>query len=206
VYYYFTHDSHYEVMAFTVDKEYITGKEYSGLPIVPFEEIELLYPPDHFKMFIALGYTSLNKLRAKKYSEAKNKGYELVSYINSSVIRWENLKIGDNCLIFENQILQPYVTIGNDTIIWGGGAISHDSIIGDHCFIASNVVVLGNVRVEPYCFLGANATIKEGITVARACVIGMGASVTRNTEEDGVYVGVPARLRSKIGSQDKFMT
>jgi len=206
VYYYFTHDSHYEVMAFTVDKDYITDKEFFGLPVVPFEERESFYPPDHFKMFIALGHTLLNKLRAEKYSEAKKKGYELVSYINSSVIRWKNLKIGDNCLIFENQILQPYVMIGNNTILWGSGVISHDSVIGDHCFIASNVVVLENVRVEPYCFLGANATIKEDITVAKACVSGMGASVTRNTEEDGVYVGLPACLRSKIDSQDKFMT
>jgi sugar O-acyltransferase (sialic acid O-acetyltransferase NeuD family) len=197
VHYYFTQDSHYEVVAFAVDTDYIIDNEFSGLPIVSFEEVESLYPPEYYGMFIAIGYTSLNKLRAKKYYEAKKKGFELVSYISSSVTRWENLIIGDNCLIFENQTLQPYVTVGSNTIIWGGGMISHDSIIGDHCFIASNVTVLGNVTIEPYCFLGANATVRDGVTIARECVVGMGASVIKNTEAGGVYFGVPARLHAK---------
>lgn len=201
VYYYFTHDSQYKVMAFTVDKEYITDEEFSGLPVVPFEEIELLYPPEHYNMFIALGYKSLNKLRAKKYYEAKEKGYKLVTYISSSAVKWDDLKIGDNCMVWEGQIIQPHVTIGNDTIICGGGVIAHDSVIDDHCFISSNVLVAGNATIGPYCFLGASVTIRDGITVARECVIGMGASVIKNTKEAGVYFGVPARLHPEINSR-----
>jgi maltose O-acetyltransferase len=43
------------------------------------------------------------------------------------------------------------------------------------------------------CWIGAGATVLPGVTVADGCVIGAGAVVTKNTEPDGVYVGVPAR-------------
>ena len=100
-----------------IDRDYIKDKELFGLPVVPFEEIEESYPPDKFKMFVAMGYSNVNKARAEKYYEAKSKGYELISYVNSKSVLWGDTKIGDNCFIFENQTIQPVVKIGNDVII-----------------------------------------------------------------------------------------
>ena len=39
---YFTHDSNYDVLAFTADKKFINEgtKEFCGLPVVPFEDLE----------------------------------------------------------------------------------------------------------------------------------------------------------------------
>lgn len=202
--YYFTHDSPYEVVAFTVDKKYIEQNECFGLPLVPFENIEQMYPPDKFKMFIALGYGSVNKVRTKKYFEAKQKGYKLVSYISSTAIIWENLKIGDNCAIFDNQIVHPFVTIGNNVTLHSGGLVAHHSEIGDHCFISAKVVICGGVTVEPYCYLGANSSIRNGITIAKECIIGMSAVVVKNTEECGVYIGTPASICSKNSSVTKI--
>ena len=199
--FYLTHDSPYEVAAFTVDRDYITEKELFGLPIVPFEEIEKSYPPDKFKMFVAIGYSNVNKPRAEKYYEAKSKGYELISYVNSKSVLWGDTEIGDNCFIFENQTIQPFVKIGNDVIIWSGNHIGHHSVIGDHCFITSHVVISGGVKIEPYCFLGVNATLRDAITIARECVIGMGAVIVKDTQEKGVYIGVAAKLRSDDSSK-----
>ncbi|MFC1718689.1 acetyltransferase [Candidatus Poribacteria bacterium] len=191
---YLTKDSPYEVAAFTVNEDYIKEKELFGLPIVPFEEIEKHYPCDEFKMFIAVGYSNTNKVRAEKYYEAKDKGYELISYINSKVVLWEVAEIGDNCFIAENLTILPFVKIGNNVVIWSGSLIAHHSVIGDHCFVSAHVAVAGNVRVEPYCFLGINSTIRDGITIARECVIGMGAVIARDTQEKGVYIAKPAAL------------
>jgi sugar O-acyltransferase (sialic acid O-acetyltransferase NeuD family) len=202
--YCFTHDSPYEVVAFTVDRKYMNQNECYGLPNVPFEDIEDIYPPDKFKMFIALGYSSINKLRTQKYIEAKQKGYSLVSYINSSASIWENLKIGDNCAIFESEIIHPFVTIGNNVTLHSGGLVAHHSKIGDHCFISAKVVICGNVTVEPYCYLGANSSIRDGITIAREGIIGMSAVVVKNTSERGVYIGIPAHLISNDSSATKI--
>jgi len=81
--YYFETDSNYEVVAFTVDGGYISSDTFEGKPLIPFGVIDKTYPPSQFKMFIALSYTNMNKLRETKYHEAKAKGYTLVSYISS---------------------------------------------------------------------------------------------------------------------------
>ena len=47
----------------------------------------------------------------------------------------------------------PYVSIGNDVII-AGSSIGHDSVIGDHCFLAAHAVVLGSVTIGAYSMLG----------------------------------------------------
>ena len=110
-YVYFMKDSPYEVIAFTVHSKHIKEKELFGLPVIPFEDVESVYPPDKYKMFIAVGYRNLNKLRAKIYYEAKEKGYELVTYINSKAIYWDEIEIGDNCFIFENNNKVVYMVI-----------------------------------------------------------------------------------------------
>jgi len=137
VYYYLAKDSAYEVVAFTADRDFIKEKEFFNLPVVPFEDVESIYPPDRFKMFIAVGYQKINKVRAKKYEEAKEKGYTLISYVSPKAMVWDNVEIGDNCFIFESNVIQPCVKIGNDVIIWSGNHIGHHGSIGDHVYIAS---------------------------------------------------------------------
>lgn len=43
--YYFSTDSNYEVVAFTVDAVYITVTEFCGLPVAPFEDVINDYSP-----------------------------------------------------------------------------------------------------------------------------------------------------------------
>lgn len=194
-YYYLTKDSPYEVVAFTADKEFITGEKKSGLPVVSFEEVEKLYPPDEFKMFVAIAYSKVNKVREEKYNQAKEKGYELISYISSKAIVWDNVETGDNCFIFEANVIQPFVKIGNNVIIWSGNHIGHHTTIGDHCFIASHAVISGHCKIEPYCFIGVNATLIDGITIAKECIIGADALIiVKDTQKGGVYGGHPANL------------
>lgn len=187
VHFYLTHDSKYEVIAFTASKHTIKEKNLFELPIVPFEEIESIYSPEKYDMFIAIPYTEMNKIRARIFDEAKSKGYNLLSYVNSKAITWGELDIGQNCFILENNVIQPFVKIGNDVIMWSGNHIGHHSTIGDHCFIASHVVISGKVTIGPYCFLGVNSTIRDGIKIAKECVIGAGAVILNDTQEKEVY-------------------
>ncbi len=187
-YYYLTNDSPYEIAAFTVDKEYIHQEKMLGLPVIPFDNIEKEYPTADYGMLVAIGYQKLNKLRAEKYQEAKNKGYKLVSYISSKLGNFGNVKIGDNCFILENQAIQPCSQIGDNVTIWSGNHIGHHSTIKDHCFITSQVVISGNTVIEPYCFIGVNATIGHEITVGEQSFIGAGSIITKNTDKKSVYI------------------
>lgn len=194
--FYLTHDSIHEIVAFTVDEQYLPGERYLGRPIVPFERVEELYPPDDFDMFVAVGYTGLNELRAKKYHEAKKKGYSLISYISSKTSYWGS-EIGDNCFIFENNAIMAFCKIGNNVMSWIGSILAHHATIGDHTTITSHVAIGGNVTIEPYCFFGLNSTVRNDLIIREGCIIATGANVVKDTEPYGVYMGNPAQLHKK---------
>ena len=197
--YYFSTDSNYEVVAFTVDVAYITTTEFCGLPVIPFEELANLYLPAAHEIFIALSYSRLNQLRKEKYLAAKALGYQIASYVSSRATVLNEGKIGDNCFVLEDNTIQPFVTIGNNVTLWSGNHIGHHSIIHDHCFIASHVVISGGVDIGESCFIGVNATLRDHIKVGKKCVIGAGALLFADAEPEGVYIGQAAE-RSKVPS------
>ena len=138
-------------------------------------------------MFVAVGFSRVNKVRAEVYERCKSAGYELISYINSRASICGDLEIGDNCFVFEENVVQPFVRLGNNVILWSGNHVGHHAEIRDHVFIASHVVVSGRVTIGERCFVGVNATVRDGVTVAPDCVIGAGALIMKNTTEGEVY-------------------
>lgn len=197
--YYFSTDSNYEVVAFTVDAAYITATEFCGLPVVPFEALATLYAPATHEVFVALSYSKLNQLRKEKYLAAKALGYRIASYVSSHATVLNEGRIGDNCFILEDNTIQPFVTIGNNVTLWSGNHIGHHSTIHDHCFIASHVVISGGVDIGESCFIGVNATLRDHIKVGEKCVIGAGALLLADAEPEGVYIG-QATERAKVPS------
>jgi sugar O-acyltransferase (sialic acid O-acetyltransferase NeuD family) len=197
--YYFSTDSNYEVVAFTVDANYIKESELCGLPVVAFEDIVKNYPPDSYDFFVALGYSKLNAFRKEKYVAAKEMGYKLVSFISSRATVLNEGRIGENCFIFEDNTIQPFVTIGNNVILWSGNHIGHHSVIHDHTFIASHVVISGGVEIGEQCFVGVNATLRDHIKIGDRCVVGAGALLLADAVPESVYIGT-ATERSKVPS------
>lgn len=197
--YYFSTDSTYEVVAFTVDAAYVGEDEFCGLPVVPFEELLNRYSPDKHELFVALSYSKLNQVRKEKYLAAKALGYRIASYISSHAMLLNDGRIGENCFILEDNTIQPFVSIGNNVTLWSGNHIGHHSTVHDHCFIASQVVVSGGVEIGEFCFIGVNATLRDHIKIGEKCVIGAGALLLSDAEPEGVYIG-QATVRAKVPS------
>jgi len=186
--FYLSQDDNYEVIAFTVDKEYAIQDKFENLPVIAFEEVETIYPNAEFKMFIPLGYTKINKFREQKFLEAKAKGYDFISYISPNATVAKNAKIGKNCFIFEDNTIQPFVTIEDNCILWSGNHIGHHSVIKENCFIASHVVISGGVEIGENTFIGVNATLRNHIKIGKSNVIGAGALILGDTEDNKVYL------------------
>jgi sugar O-acyltransferase (sialic acid O-acetyltransferase NeuD family) len=197
--YYFSTDSEYQVVAFTVDASYITKEVFCGLPVVSFEEVVRCYSPETHELFVALSYSKLNAVRKERYLDAKALGYRLASYISSRSTILNEGKIGDNCFIFEDNTIQPFVSIGNNVTLWSGNHIGHHSTIRDHCFISSHVVVSGGVEINEACFIGVNATLRDHIKIGERCVLGAGVLLLADADPDGVYIG-QATERSRVPS------
>lgn len=190
-YEYFTHDSDYQVVGFTVEHDYLRKRELCGLPVVPFEELEAHFAPAEHAFFAAATYTQLNRLRTRLYLDAKSRGYAPASYISSRAFVWHNVKLGEHCFIFENNTLQPFVSLGDNVVLWSGNHIGHHSVVGDNCFIASHAVVSGFCEIGANCFLGVNVTLVNNIRIGNDCLVGAGALVAKDVQEDSLVKTTP---------------
>ena len=197
--FYFHHDSDHQVVAFTVDRQYVTDSAFKDLPVIPFDEIQASHPPSEFSMFIPLSFKKMNHVRADKYHEAKQRGYNLVSYVSSKATTWPDFKCGDNCFIFEDNTIQPFVRIGNNVVMWSGNHIGHHTTIRDHVMITSHVVISGCCTIGEYCFFGVNSSVRDETVVAHDTLVGMDVSIARDTTEYEIYrapAAEPERVRS----------
>lgn len=199
IHYYLTQEGGHQIAAFTVDAERMERTSLFGLPVVPFETVQNDFPPERFGIFVAIGYGRLNAPRAAKLAEAEAKGYRAIGHISPRAVTPAGFVAPPNSFVMEHNTLQPFASIGRNTILWSGNHVGHHSHIGDNCFIASHVVVSGGVRVGDNSFIGVNATLRDNITVGSHCVIGAGALIMADAADYSVYPGQAteaARIRS----------
>lgn len=199
---YFRTDSPYSVVAFAVHRALRSCSEFEGLPVIDLESMPERYPASACTAFVAIGYREMNQARARVYDALKAQGYALATYISSHATYLSQTLPGDNCMIMEDNTVQPFVRIGNDVILWSGNHVGHDSSIGDHCFLTSHVVLAGYTQLEPYCFLGCNAVVAGAhpITLGAGSLLGPGSVINKSTAPGSVYAAPRARklrLRSE---------
>ena len=185
--FYYLKNSEDEVVAFSANKSNIESDKLLGLPVVGFENVEKEYPPEEFSMFIALAYSEMNKKRRKFFDEAKNKGYELYSYIHPSTKIWDEFEMGENCFILAENIIQPFVKIGDNVLIGSNNLISHNTIIEDNCFLTSNITLGGHITIGANSFVGLSATINQRVKIGEECIIGAGTLITKDVNDKEVY-------------------
>lgn len=192
--YYFENDTGRTVAAFTVDDEYAGEERFEGRPLLAWSQALKEFAPGEADVHVALSYQKLNRLRQAKYEQVKAAGYTLPSYVCSKASVWPDLIHGDNCFILEDQVIQPTCRIGNNVMLWSGNHIGHGSVIGDHTYFASHVVVSGHCTIGQRCFFGVNATLRDFLTIGDDCFIAMGASIVKDMGDGGVALGAPSTL------------
>lgn len=198
------HDSDFEIVAFTVDKDYLKEDEFLGLPVVPFEEVDTRFPPLSHRMIVAVGHTQLNQLRADRCRLSKEMGYELVTFISPRASVCPGVVVGENCRVGSLSVIQPGARIGNNVLIGDASAIGHDVSIEDNCFISIGVTIAGRTKVGRSSFLGAGAVLRDGINIGPRSVIGAGAVVLESTQEGDVLVAAGAEKLSVKSGELKF--
>ncbi len=196
---YFTWDSPYEVVAFSVERAFWKADRLFDRPIVPFEDLEKSHPPGGCQAFVALSFVKLNRPRMRLYEAVKAKGYTAASYVSSRAFVWRDVVLGENCFIMENNVLQYQVRVGNNVTMWSGNHVGHRAVVDDHCFISSHCVISGFCHIGSASFLGVNSTLGDRVKIGRDNLVGAGALITRDTP-DGTVVPGAASTPSDVSS------
>ena len=190
---YFDAESDYRVVGFSVEQAYLKQDSLDDLPVVAFETLESSFSPANHHVFVAITYTQLNRLRTRLVNAAQGRGYPLASFISPHAFVWRNVRPGEHCFVFENNVVQPFVTIGRNVILWSGNHIGHHSHIGENCFVSSHVTLSGFCEVGPNSFIGVNSCIANNVKIGRDNWIGPGLTITRDTEADSLFGPVSAQ-------------
>lgn len=187
--YYLAEEGGRNVVAFCVDREYREADEVFGLPVVDFEDLTTKYAPETFEVFVAMSFRKVNILREQKVAEVEALGYALASHVSPRAVVWPGFVLQPNTLIMEQNVIQPFVTIGRNVTLWSGNHVGHHTTIEDNCFIASHAVISGNCRIGAGSFIGVNATLRDNITIGKRNVIGAGTLILASSEDNAVFIG-----------------
>ena len=200
---YFEHDSGYEVVAFSVEQAYRKREHFRGLPVIPFEQLGDTVDPDRCSVFVAITYLGLNRVRTRLMEAARAQGFALASYVSSRAFVWRNVELGEHCFVFEHNVLQPFVRIGRNCVLWSGNHVGHHSSIGENVFVASHAVISGSVQIGDNCFIGVNASLANDLTVGADVWLGPHVVITRDVEPNTVWRPARSECRS-VGARKLF--
>lgn len=189
---YFESDAACKVVAYCMDRDYILEHMIDGLPVIPFEDVEIAFPPKQYSMFVAIGYSNMRN-RVLMYQRAKNKKYRMPNYISKNAVIDSTTAIGENNAILQAVQIEPFVRVGDNNIIWSSSNICHDVVIGSHSFIAAKSTVGGFSRLGNNCFFGFNSTIAQNLFISDESLVGACSLVLSSTKAFSKNIGIPTK-------------
>lgn len=121
-------------------------------------------------------------------------------------------KIGDNCNICANVLIENDVSVGNNVTVKSGVQLWDSITVEDDVFIGPNATFTNDLFprsknpdwkvsktvIKKGASIGANATILCGVTIGEKAMIGAGSVVTKDVPDGELWVGNPAHFVRKI--------
>ncbi len=117
-------------------------------------------------------------------------------------------KIGARCVLGQNVMVGPDVTIGEGCKIQNNVSLYKGVTIEDEVFCGPSAVFTNVLTPRAFverkdefaptlvrrgATIGANATVLCGVTIGRYAMVGAGAVVTKDVADHALVVGTPAR-------------
>lgn len=129
-------------------------------------------------------------------------------------------KLGSNCNICAQVLIENDVVIGNNVTIksgvqlWDGVRIEDNVFIGPNATFTNDLMPRSKVYPEKFmqtyvkvgASIGANATILPGVVVAEGAMVGAGAVVTRSVPPNAIVQGNPARIVGYTNAKQEEIT
>ena len=141
-------------------------------------------------------------------SDCKSKNIAESTNIWQFCVIFPEAKIGENCNLCANVLVENDVVIGNNVTVNSGVQLWDGITVEDNVFIGPNATFtndlfprsknpdwqLTKTIIKKGSSIGANATILCGITIGENAMIGAGSVVTKDDPAGEIWVGNPARF------------
>jgi sugar O-acyltransferase (sialic acid O-acetyltransferase NeuD family) len=105
----------------------------------------------------------------------------------------DSFNIGQGNLITFGCRMSCNVEIGNFNILNGQVSFGHDVTIGNYNVIMPETRISGESHIGNSNFFGVRSLVLQGIKIGTNTRIGAASVVMRNTKDDSLYIGNPAK-------------
>ena len=180
--------------------KYVANEEnLLGTPLpygcVSMMEEDLNYVDRNVDVVIGVGHPTIKQRIIQKLSG--NAKLKFPNLIHPTVeIEPSLVKLGVGNIVTKGVVMTCDVEIGDFNLFNWNCTIGHDTMIGSYNVINPGSSISGRVKMGDRCLVGTGARIIENIVIGSNILIGAGAVVTRSIAQEGVYVGVPARMKN----------
>jgi sugar O-acyltransferase (sialic acid O-acetyltransferase NeuD family) len=179
------HMQEFDIVCF-VDDAYYTPNNKNIKSISEFDVNE-------YEVLIAIGDPDLRSDMVNRLP----KETQYFTFIHPTAqILGNDVEIGEGSVICAGVIITTNCKIGKHTHLNLLTTIGHDNRIGDFFTTAPGAKISGNCLIGDRVYFGTNSSVKQKIKICDNVTIGLNAGVVKHIETAGVYVGVPAKLKS----------
>lgn len=123
------------------------------------------------------------EFRIKMIEALKSKGAKIGSFYHHTIVKPDDIKIGEGNIFGPFCMLEKYAIVGNYNLLTSYCFISHDSVVGDNNFF-SVAGIAGTVTVGNNNYFGIRSFTIPGVTIGNNNVIQAGMCVDKNLKDD----------------------
>ncbi|UUO23941.1 acetyltransferase [Colwellia sp. M166] len=145
---------------------------------------------DNADFIVAVGSNALRESLLQRLFATES---YIATLIHPTAFVSSHCDIAQGVVIFANAVVNVGARIDEGCIINTAATIDHDCHIQAYCHIAPGVNIAGGVNVGKRSWLGIGSSVVEYITIAENTQSGAGAVITRATQSNTLYLGVPAQ-------------
>ncbi|MBV8060373.1 MAG: hypothetical protein JO126_09130 [Alphaproteobacteria bacterium] len=122
--------------------------------------------PASCEVFLALDARAVNFSRTYLLSEIKGRGLKMARLVSSRASVPQDLKLGENSVIYPGVVVMTDVTIGYNAVVRTGCLLEIGCKIGNSAYLESGAVI------GPYTVIGDNTTVGNRVAVGANIKVG----------------------------------
>ena len=131
---------------------------------------------------VSVGQIKSPDLRMYLFGVLEKAGCSTPTVISPRAYVSKHAKIGAGSIVLHGAVVNAGVRVGSNCIINSQSLIEHDTVIADHCHIATGAVLNSGVHVGPGTFIGSSTSVRQGVTIGERSLVGMGQRVLDDCE------------------------
>lgn len=185
------HDLNWNFIGFFDDKKELSGKNMQYGKVIGDT-----YLLNNWKSPLSVVFAIADPIILPRVvAKITNKNIDFPNLIDpdTSFLDSQSFKIGYGNIIGYACRFSCNVLIGNFNIIVNATTFGHDTRIGDYNVLFPETRLSGMVKVGNSNFFGMRTAVLQGLKVGNNTRIAAGSFVMRNTKDDFLYSGNPAK-------------